>query len=707
MTRIKENAQYSKKQYFISRELSWLEFNKRVLEEAIDTNNPLMERLKFISIFSSNLDEFFMVRVGGLKDQIEAGYQETDPAGMTPEQQIKQIAKNTSVLVEQQYNCLKRSILPQLKKYGIEYKKYSQLNDEQIEHVQDYFHNSIYSVLTPMAFDPGHPFPVIINRTLYFIITLTKEGHKKPFFAFMQVPTVFPRLIRIPADKGFAFIYIEDIIRHHLPLLFKGYKIQSEFLFRITRNADFDLDEEGAEDLLAEIAKKLKSRKTGKVMRLELENSADNSALLNMLIDEFQIKSYEIYQHLNPLDLTFVKHLADLPGFKELKYSESPPNPSSLFKSESIFDDIKQRDIFLHVPFESFDPVVKLVESAADDPQVLAIKQVLYRVSGNSPIIHALARAAEKGKQVSVLIELKARFDEESNINWAQKLERAGCHVVYGIVGLKTHCKALLIVRKEEEGVRRYVHLGTGNYNDITAKIYTDCSIFTVKQDFGADVSDLFNLITGYSEPRNWRKLAVAPLNLREKFIHLIENEIAHSQAGRTGHIIAKMNSLVDTKIIQCLYKASCQKVKIELIVRGICCLRPGIPGISENITVRSIVGRYLEHSRIFYFENGGEPLYYLSSADWMPRNLDRRIETLFPVENPDAQQRLNEILELNLQDNIKSRVLNADGHYSRVNRRGKEPLNSQEKLYRVAIPKSQVTQFIFNPIFEVSSRDD
>ncbi len=704
---MKENNQYSKKQYFISRELSWLEFNKRVLEEAMDTNNPLLERLKFISIFSSNLDEFFMVRVSGLKDQIEAGYQELDSAGMTPEQQIKQIAKITPILVEQQYNCLKRSILPQLKKYGVEIKKYSQLTDEQTEHVQDYFHHSIYSVLTPMAFDPGHPFPVIINRTLYFIIELTKEGEKKPFYAFMQIPTIFPRIIRIPSEKGFSFIHLEEIIRHHLPLLFKGYKIQSEFLFRITRNADFDLDEEGAEDLLAEIAKKLKTRKTGKVMRLELENSLEDSAMLTMLLEEFQIKKYEIYRHLNPLDLTFVKHLADLPGFKELKYPDAPPHPSCLFKSDNIFDDIKQRDIFLHVPFESFDPVVKLVETAADDPQVLAIKQVLYRVSGNSPIIHALARAAGNGKQVSVLIELKARFDEESNINWAQKLERAGCHVVYGIVGLKTHCKALLIIRKEEDGVRRYVHLGTGNYNDITAKIYTDSSIFTVKLDFGADVSDLFNLITGYSEPRNWRKLAVAPLNLREKFIHLIENEITHSQAGRTGHIIAKMNSLVDTKIIQQLYKASSQKVKIELIVRGICCLRPGIPGISENITVRSIVGRYLEHSRIFYFENGGEPLYYLSSADWMPRNLDRRIETLFPVENPEAQRRLREILDLNLQDNMKARIMNSDGHYSRVNRRGKEPLNSQEKLYRIAAPKPQTPQFIFNPIFEVSSRDD
>ena len=524
-----EKQNFENPEYFISRELSWLEFNRRVLEEAFDTGNPLLERIKFISIFSSNLDEYFMVRVGGLKDQVEAGFSRQDPAGLTPKDQIKQIAKLTSEQVEQQYNCLKRSILPQLRKYGIEILKYEKLNDRQRDFVEEYFYNSIYSVLTPMAFDSGHPFPVIINRNLYFWVELQKAKENKTFYAFVQVPTVFPRLVQIPSKTGYAFIYLEEIVRKNLPLLFKGYQISSTTLFRITRNADFDLDEEGSEDLLMEIAKKLKSRKTGKVVRIEIEDKVSGK-MLDRLVEEFQLKSYEIYPNLSPLDLTFVKNLADLKNLDALKFPEFPPNPAPDFKNGDIFEDIKKQDIFLHVPFESFDPVVRLVQRAADDPDVLAIKQVLYRVSGNSPIVKALARAAENGKQVSVLIELKARFDEASNINWAQTLVKAGCHVVYGIVGLKTHCKALLIIRREESGVRRYVHLGTGNYNDMTAKIYTDCGLFTVKQDFGADVSDLFNLITGYSEPGNWRKLAVSPLNMRQKFISLIENEITQSR---------------------------------------------------------------------------------------------------------------------------------------------------------------------------------
>ncbi|MCI0512275.1 RNA degradosome polyphosphate kinase [candidate division KSB1 bacterium] len=697
---------YLKPENFISREISWLEFNRRVLEEALDPGNPLLERIKFIAIFSSNLDEFFMVRVGGLKDQIEAGFHGADAAGLTAKEQIKRIAQLTPELVEQQYNCLKRSILPQLKKHGIEILKFNQLNPEQADYIQDYFYHTIYSVLTPMAFDSGHPLPVILNRTLNFEVELKHGKSERLFYAFVQVPTVFPRLIRIPATTGHAFIYSEDVVRTYLKVLFKGYKMSATTLFRITRNADFDLDEEGAEDLLAEIAKKLKSRKTGKVVRLEVDGEAD-AKLVERLVIEFQLKKYEIYAHLNPLDLTSLKGLLDLEGHAELKDPEFLPSPSPAFLNGDIFENIKQRDILIHVPFESFDPVVQLVEKAAVDPTVLAIKQVLYRVSGNSPIVRALARAAENGKQVSVLIELKARFDEASNINWAQTLVKAGCHVVYGIVGLKTHCKALLIIRREEAGVQRYVHLSTGNYNDITARIYTDIGLFTVKQDFGADVSDIFNLITGYSEPANWRKLAVAPLNLREKFIQLIENEIARSRADNPGHIIAKMNSLVDTKIIQNLYHASAHGVKIELIVRGICCLRPGIPGVSENITVRSIVGRFLEHARIFYFRNGGEPLYYLASADWMPRNLDRRIETLFPIEAPDCQHQIQEILQYNLKDNIQARILNSDGAYTHLDRRGKETFNSQVALYQHYHPQSQRQPFVFNPVFEVSASDE
>lgn len=702
-----ELQKFQNENYFISRELSWLEFNHRVLEEALDSQNPLLERLKFISIFSSNMDEFFMVRVGGLKDQIEAGFRRPDAAALTPKAQVKEIARVTSELVETQYNCLKRSILPQLKRQGIRILTYPHLNETQEEYIEDYFYNTIFPVLTPMAFDSGHPFPVIINRALYFAVELRREKQKKRYYAFVQIPTVIPRLIQIPAtDHGLDFVLLDDVIRKNLPRLFKSYKITEHLLFRITRNSDFDLDEEGAEDLLAEIAKKLKSRKTGKVVRLEIESEA-NTKLVSRLIEEFNIKNYEIYAERSPLDLTFLRNLGSLPGYDNLKYPDFPPNPSPYFENKDVFEAIKKKDILLHVPFESFDPVVSLVQQAAEDENVLAIKQVLYRVSGNSPIVRALARAAENGKQVSVLIELKARFDEESNINWAQTLVKAGCHVVYGIVGLKTHCKALMIIRQEEDGVRRYVHLGTGNYNDITAKIYTDCGIFTVNKDFGADVSDLFNLITGYSEPGNWRKLAISPLNMREKLIYLIENEVNKAKSGNPARIIAKMNSLVDTEIIQHLYRASCHNVKIDLIVRGICCLRPGIPDVSENIRVMSIVGRFLEHSRIFYFENGGEPLYYLASADWMPRNLNRRIETMFPVEDPQCQQRLDEILSDNLQDTIKARILNVDGKYSRVSRRGKEPLNSQESLYIKRVPQKQKSQFVFNPIFEVSSSDE
>jgi len=697
--------EFNESKYFISRELSFLEFNYRVLEEAMDNTNPLLERLKFISIFSSNLDEFFMVRVGGLKDQVEAGYNKPEPAGLTPKEQIKRIASKTHELVKKQYNCLKRSIIPQLRKHGIEILKYQDLEEGEREYFEDYFFNRIYSVLTPMAYDPGHPFPVIINLSLNFAVELRKKNGKKRFYAFVQVPPVFPRLIRVHSNKGKCFVLIEEIISRYLPTVFKGYQIVDSVLFRITRNADFNLDEEGAEDLLAEIAKKLKSRKTGKVVRLEIDGKS-NSKLIQKIVDEFQVKSYEIYDHITPLDLTFMMKLASIKGFDHLKNNELPPHPSPSF-NDDIYEDIKKGDIFLHVPYESFDPIIKLIEAAAEDPDVLAIKQVLYRVSGNSPVVRALARAAENGKQVSVLVELKARFDEESNINWAKTLEKAGCHVVYGIVGLKTHCKALLIIRQEANGVQRYIHLGTGNYNDKTARLYTDCGIFTAKQDFGADVSDLFNLITGYSEPGHWRKLAVAPLNLRKRFINLIKNEVAQSGPGNYGHIIAKMNSLVDSEIIQYLYWASCNYVKIDLIVRGICCLRPGIPDVSENITVISIVDRFLEHSRIYYFQNGGQPLYFLSSADWMPRNLNRRIETMVPVENPACQQRAKQLLEFNLRDNIKARVLQPDGSYTRIDRRGKAPFRAQIELYKAAAPKTEETSVIFSPIFEVSASQD
>ncbi|MBN1348343.1 RNA degradosome polyphosphate kinase [candidate division KSB1 bacterium] len=696
---------YIKPEYFISRELSFLEFNYRVLEEAIDSTNPLLERLKFISIFSSNLDEFFMVRVGGLKQQVEAGYKKPDPAGLSPKDQIINIASKAHELINKQYNCLKRSILPQLRKQGIEILSFKALNEEQQDYFEDYFHNNIISVLTPMAYDPGHPFPVVINLTLNFAVELRKKREKQHYFAIVQVPTVFPRYLAVPSATGNHFILIEELIEAYLPTIFIGYEIVDTMLFRITRNADFDLDEEGAEDLLAEIAKKLKTRKTGKIVRLEVAGTP-GTKLFKKVLSEFNVKTFEVYDRLHPLDLTFFMKFSNIKSYDHLRNKEFPPHPSPQF-NENIFEDIKKKDIFLHVPYESFDPIINLIETAADDPDVLAIKQVLYRVSGNSPVVNALARAAENGKQVSVLVELKARFDEESNIGWAKTLEKAGCHVVYGIVGLKTHCKALLIIRHEDGGVQRYVHLGTGNYNDKTARLYTDCGVFTAKQDFGADVSDLFNLITGYSEPARWRKLAVAPLTLRRRFINLIENEVEQSSAGTLGLIIAKMNSLVDSEIIRYLYWASCNHVEIKLIVRGICCLRPGIPGISENISVSSIVDRFLEHSRIYYFNNGGQPLYFLSSADWMPRNLDRRIETMFPVSDPVSQRRIKEILDFNLRDNVKTRILQPDGSYARTDKRGKTPFRAQVELYKAATPAKEARSPVFTPAFEVSTSED
>ena len=667
---------------FTNRELSWLAFNKRVLSEAKDNHLPLMERLKFLSITASNLDEFFMVRVASLKDQVNAGYTKKDIAGMTSKEQIDAILKETHKFTTAQYNTYNRSFLPSLKKNGLKIvTEFEKLTEEQADYVDNYFQKEVFPVLTPMAVDSSRPFPLIRNRSLNIGALLMDKKKKGTIdFATVQVPSVLPRVVTIPTDGDncTTVILLEQIIEKNIQKLFLNYKVLCQAPFRVMRNADLYIDEDEAADLLIEIEKQLKKRQWGEAIRLEVEDNIDKR-LLKTLRKELNLSEDAIFKINGPLDLTFLMKVYDIEGFdhlKELKYT--PQQPKMLDASRDLFEQIREHDILLHHPYETFDPVVNFVKKAASDPNVLAIKQTLYRVSSHSPIIASLAQAAENGKQVSVLVELKARFDEENNIVWAKKLEKAGCHVIYGLVGLKTHSKITLVVRKEEDGIRRYVHLGTGNYNDSTAKLYTDMGMFTSKTRYGEDATAVFNMLSGYSEPLVWNKLSLAPLWLRGKFLSLIEREKEHAKNGRTARIIAKMNSLCDPGIIEALYDASEAGVEIDLIVRGICCLRAGIKGLSEHIRVRSIVGTFLEHSRIFYFENNGNAEYYMGSADWMPRNLDKRVEILFPVEDPILQEEIYHILHIQLSDTKKAHLLMPDGHYVKVDQRGKTPLNSQ-----------------------------
>ena len=667
---------------FTNRELSWLAFNKRVLSEAKDNHLPLMERLKFLSITASNLDEFFMVRVASLKDQVNAGYTKKDIAGMTSKEQIDAILKETHKFTTAQYNTYNRSFLPSLKKNGLKIvTEFEKLTEEQADYVDNYFQKEVFPVLTPMAVDSSRPFPLIRNRSLNIGALLMDKKKKGTIdFATVQVPSVLPRVVTIPTDGDncTTVILLEQIIEKNIQKLFLNYKVLCQAPFRVMRNADLSIDEDEAADLLIEIEKQLKKRQWGEAIRLEVEDNIDKR-LLKTLRKELNLSEDAIFKINGPLDLTFLMKVYDIEGFdhlKELKYT--PQQPKMLDASRDLFEQIREHDILLHHPYETFDPVVNFVKKAASDPNVLAIKQTLYRVSSHSPIIASLAQAAENGKQVSVLVELKARFDEENNIVWAKKLEKAGCHVIYGLVGLKTHSKITLVVRKEEDGIRRYVHFGTGNYNDSTAKLYTDMGMFTSKTRYGEDATAVFNMLSGYSEPLVWNKLSLAPLWLRGKFLSLIEREKEHAKNGRTARIIAKMNSLCDPGIIEALYDASEAGVEIDLIVRGICCLRAGIKGLSEHIRVRSIVGTFLEHSRIFYFENNGNAEYYMGSADWMPRNLDKRVEILFPVEDPILQEEIYHILHIQLSDTKKAHLLMPDGHYVKVDQRGKTPLNSQ-----------------------------
>ena len=667
---------------FTNRELSWLAFNKRVLSEAKDNHLPLMERLKFLSITASNLDEFFMVRVASLKDQVNAGYTKKDIAGMTSKEQIDAILKETHKFTTAQYNTYNRSFLPSLKKNGLKIvTEFEKLTEEQADYVDNYFQKEVFPVLTPMAVDSSRPFPLIRNRSLNIGALLMDKKKKGTIdFATVQVPSVLPRVVTIPTDGDncTTVILLEQIIEKNIQKLFLNYRVLCQAPFRVMRNADLSIDEDEAADLLIEIEKQLKKRQWGEAIRLEVEDNIDKR-LLKTLRKEFNLSEDAIFKINGPLDLTFLMKVYDIEGFDHLKEPKYiPQQPKMLDASRDLFEQIREHDILLHHPYETFDPVVNFVKKAASDPNVLAIKQTLYRVSSHSPIIASLAQAAENGKQVSVLVELKARFDEENNIVWAKKLEKAGCHVIYGLVGLKTHSKITLVVRKEEDEIRRYVHLGTGNYNDSTAKLYTDRGMFTSKTRYGEDATAVFNMLSGYSEPLVWNKLSLAPLWLRGKFLSLIEREKEHAKNGRPARIIAKMNSLCDPGIIEALYDASEAGVEIDLIVRGICCLRAGIKGLSEHIRVRSIVGTFLEHSRIFYFENNGNAEYYMGSADWMPRNLDKRVEILFPVEDPILQEEIYHILHIQLSDTKKAHLLMPDGHYVKVDQRGKTPLNSQ-----------------------------
>lgn len=687
---------FEKPEYFVNRELSWLKFDERVLSEARDKSLPLFDRLKFLSITSSNLDEFYMVRVASLKDQVHAGYEKPDIAGLTPKEQLKEISAQTHELVHTQYNTLTRSLLPLLEKAGLHMiLEHEELTEKQKEYVDRYFEDNVYPVLTPMAMDSSRPFPLIRNKTLNIGALIAKKDRKKDKevleFATVQVPSVLPRVIEIPSGKDGvrAVIMLEEIIERNIGKLFLSNDVVCAHPYRIMRNADLSIDEDEAEDLLVEIQKQLKKRQWGEVIRLEVEDKMDKR-LLKILKTEFDIKNEDIFSISGPLDLTMLMKVYGLDGFDEYKTPKYVPAPVPAFQNDKdIFQVIREGDVFLHHPYMSFDPVVNFVRQAAKDPDVLAIKQTLYRVSGNSPIIAALAQAAENGKQVSVLVELKARFDEEHNIVWAKMLEKAGCHVIYGLVGLKTHSKITLVVRREETGIRRYVHMATGNYNDSTAKLYTDCGVFSCDERFGEDATAVFNMLSGYSEPKRWNKLIVAPIWMKNRFLKLIGREAENAKNGLPAYIRAKMNSLCDPVIMSALYYASSCGVQIDLLVRGICCIKVGIPGVSENIQVRSIVGEFLEHSRIFCFCNGGNEEVYMGSADWMPRNLDRRVEIVFPVEDESIRAEAIHVLDLEFRDNVKAHILQPDGTYVKPDKRGKALVNSQMEFCREAQEKA------------------
>lgn len=691
---------------FTNRELSWLEFNYRILGEARDKKNPLFERMKFLSITASNLDEFFMVRIASLKDMLNAGYEKKDIAGMTPKEQLDALSAGTHAFAEKQYSTYNRSLLPKLSDAGFSIVSFDELSEEERDYLEEYFHRNIYPVLTPMAIDSSRPFPLIQNKTLNIaalIKSKDKKDKKEYDIATVQVPSVLSRVILLPkTEEGKTrVVLLEKVIEQYLDVLFLNHEILCAASYRIMRNADLSIDEDDAEDLLKEIEKSLKMRQWGEVIKFEYEDTMDKR-LVKYLKKQFAVNADTMYAVNGPLDLTFLMKCYGIDGFSHLKEPGYTPQKNERLRADrDIFAQIQKGDVLLHHPYESFDPVVAFIKQAAEDEDVLAIKQTLYRVSGHSPIIAALAQAAENGKQVTVLVELKARFDEENNINWARKLEKAGCHVIYGLVGLKTHCKIALVVRRESDGIRRYVHLGTGNYNDSTAKLYTDIGMFTCRNVVGEDATAVFNMLSGYSEPASWNRLLVAPIWMKKRFLEMIKRETKNAKDGKPAKIVAKCNSLCDKKIILALYEASCAGVQIDLIVRGICCLVAGKLGVSENIRVRSIVGTFLEHARIFYFYNDGHEEIYMGSADWMPRNLDRRVEIVFPIEQEDLVEKAKHILKLQLDDTLKAHCLLPDGTYQKVDRRGKEAIEAQREFCKEALAAASSKKKIKKRTFE------
>lgn len=694
-----------------NRELSWIDFNKRVLEEAVKKDNPIMERCNFLSITASNLDEFFMVRVAGVLDRIHHGTKTADASGLTPNEVMKCLSEKIHDFARKQYNCYNRSIIPSLRLNGIFFKDTDDLDGDQRDFVEQYFKKVVFPVLTPMAVDTSRPFPLLANKSLNIAVRLTNAENEE-FFAVVQVPSILPRFLELPSGEGRAFILLENVITSHLNELFELYNIKQYDAFRITRDSDLDIDED-TEDLMAEIKKSIRKRKRGVPVRIEFCKKC-NKEIRKFLVDALEVSEEEIYFQRGPLDLTFLSKFARINGCENLCFEPIVPvNPPAEFCGyDDIFKAIREKDRLVHHPYESFDVVVDFVRKAATDPRVLAIKQTLYRVSGNSPIVDALIKAAEHGKQVTVLVELKARFDEENNIQWATKLEKAGCHVIYGLTGLKTHCKICLVVRKDDDGIRRYLHMGTGNYNDSTARFYTDIGMFTCREEYGVDASSLFNVLTGYSFPPEYNKFIVAPNGMRTFFEAMILHETENAKLGLPASITAKVNSLVDPQIISMLYDASNAGVKINLIVRGICCLVPNVKGYSENIKVISVVGQLLEHSRIFIFENNGNPLYYMGSADWMPRNLDRRVELVFPVEDEDIKVRVHEIVTVMFKDTVNARRQLNDTTYIPVEKRGKKRLNCQKHFSKLALKaqkaamKTTYVNTVGTPIVNVNKEE-
>lgn len=709
---------YSDPKCYTNRELSWLKFNERVLSEAMDSDIPLFERLKFMAITSSNLDEFIMVRVASLHDMKKADVQTLDIAGLTCNEQLELVNKAVHKFVDKQYKSYNSDLVPQLKEAGLKIiAHHEDLNEKEKEFVDTYFENEVYPVLTPMAVDSSRPFPLVRNKTLNIGALVSKKDSEKNDeveFATVQVPPGLSRIVQLPFKAGEvkSVILLEEVIERNINKLFLNYNIICTAPYRVMRSADFNLDEDEAEDLLKEIEKSIRMRQWGEAIRLEVEADID-VRLLSMLQSNLLVTDRMIFKIPGALDLSFLMKMYGLKGFEYLKEYDYP----SIFAVPQlpagcdIFEQIRKQDIMLFHPYHSFQPVIEFIKQAARDPEVLAIKQTLYRVSGNSPIIAALAQAAENGKQVTVLFELKARFDEENNIIWARRLEQAGCHVIYGLVGLKTHSKITLVVRREEDGIKRYVHLGTGNYNDSTAKLYTDIGLLTKDEAIGEDATAVFNMLSGYSEPLGWNKLSLAPLWLKDRFLYLIRRETEYARKGQKARIVAKMNALSDPDVIKALYEAASEGVKIDLIIRGICCLKVGVSGTGNNITVRSIVGNFLEHARIFMFENGGNPQVYCASADWMPRNLERRVEILFPIEDRPLKAHLMSILKLQLKDNQKAHELNSKGEYIRVkditdkNAEGYEEINSQRifgQLAREALTyaSSENVSRVFYPKF-------